>query len=101
MDVVEVGLEDRSPAQKTTHDGERSIDQRQAEGEKGNGDGEQGGALLRGLYRQDGEQESEEERPGIAKEDLGRSEVELEEAEQRPRQGDGQRADEDVLLEHG
>src|SRR5947209_12846000 len=86
-------------AQKTAHDGKRSIEHRQAEGYKRYYDGKQRRTLLRGVNGQGCQDKSQEKAAGIAQENRGRRKIKSQESEQRTGQCDGQNANKVVTLD--
>ena len=89
VDVLAVGGEDGASADQAADDGERRLQNWQAERNYRDRDGDDGGRFLRAFESQGAEHKSDEEAAGVAQENRGRIEVVTQEAEDRAGQGDG------------
>src|SRR5580765_7028678 len=89
MDVLTIGGEDGASANEAADDGENRFKNRQAEGDDGDRDGDDGGRLLRTVEGKGAEEKSDEEASGIAQEDGRGIEVVAQESEDGARESDG------------
>ena len=93
MDVLAVGGEDGASADEAADDGESRLKNRQAEGDDGNRDGNDGGRLLRTVEREGAKEEPNKEAAGIAEEDGRGIEVVAQESKNGSRESDGHHFD--------
>src|SRR5579864_1157106 len=75
MDMLTVGGEDGPSADEAADDREHCLKNRQAEGDDGNRDGNDGRRLLRAVESQGAQEKSDEQAAGIAQEDGRRIEI--------------------------
>src|SRR5580700_165664 len=93
MDVLAVGGKDGASADQAADDGERGFKNRQAEGDNGNCDCDDGGGFLRSGQSECAEHESNEETAGVSQENGRWVEVIAQKAEDRAGQRHGHHGD--------
>ena len=86
MDVPTVGGEDRLATQESTGHGDQRVEHGQPERHDGNRHRHHGRRLLRAQRPDPGKHKPDEQAAGIAEEDRGRVEIEIEEPQHRARQ---------------
>src|SRR5215475_8243264 len=88
MDVLAIGGKDRAAANETADDREDSFQNRQAEGNNRDRNGDEGGSLLRAVESEGAEKEPDKEAAGISEKDGGGVEVEAKKSDDRAGEGD-------------